>query len=122
MGLKLFADHCVSRAIMNRLLAEGHEVLVLRDYLPQDAPDAVVIEKTQSEKAILLTLNGDFSDIVAYPPSNFGGIIALQLRNRPSLIKPIMDRLIAFMETHSNQGDYAGLLLLVEGHRIRIRK
>lgn len=122
MGLKLFADHCISRAIVHRLRDEGHEVLILREHLPQDARDPIVIEKTQTEKAILLTLNGDFSDIVAYPPSSFGGIIALQVKNRPSMVKPIMDRLIAFMESHPNQGDFAGLLLLVEGHRIRIRK
>ncbi len=122
MGLKFFADHCVSRVIVNRLLDAGHEVLVLREYLPQDAPDLLVIEKAQREKAILLTLNGDFSDIVAYPPSNFGGIIALQVKNRPSLVKPMMDRLTVFIESHPNQSDYSGLLLLVEGHRIRIRK
>ena len=122
MGLKLFADHCVSGAIVKKLADAGHEVLVLRDHLPQDAPDPIVIGKAQSEKAIFLTLNGDFSDIVAYPPSAFGGIIALQIKNRPSQIMPIMDRLKAFMESHPNQGDYEGLLLLVEGHRIRLRK
>ena len=122
MGLKFFADHCVSRAIVNRLRDEGHEVLVLHEHLPQDVADPIVIEKAQAEKAILLTLNGDFSDIVAYPPSRFGGIIALQIKNRPSMVKPIMDRLIAFTESHPNQGDFAGLLLLAEGHRIRIRK
>ncbi len=122
MGLKFFADHCISRAIIRKLLDAGHEVLVLRDHLPQDAPDPVVIEKAQHENAILVTLNGDFSDIVAYPPADFRGIIALQIKNRPSMVNPIMDRLISFTASHPNQSDYAGLLLLVEGHRIRVRK
>ncbi|MEM8487060.1 MAG: DUF5615 family PIN-like protein [Bacteroidota bacterium] len=122
MGLTFFADHCISQAIIRKLLDAGHEVLVLRDHLPQDAPDPVVIEKAQLENAILITLNGDFSDIVAYPPSEFVGIIALQLKNRPSMLNPIMERLLSFTESHPNQGDYIGLLLLVEGHRIRIRK
>ncbi len=122
MGLKFFADHCISRVIIGRLRDAGHEVLVLRDYLPQDAPDLDVIEKAQQENAILVTLNGDFSDIVAYPPSSFGGIIALQIKNRPSVVHQVMNRLISFTESQSKQSDYAGLLLLVEGHRIRIRK
>ena len=122
MGLKLFADHCISNAIVSRLRGEGHEVLVLRDHLPQDTPDPGVIEKAQIEKAILLTLNGGFSDIVAYPPSKYCGIIALQIKNRPSMAKTIMDRLVAFIESHPNPEQYIGLLLLVEGHRIRIRK
>lgn len=122
MGLKFFADHCVSRRIVERLKDAGHEVLILREHLPQDAPDPAVIEKAQQEEAILLTLNGDFSDIVAYPPSKFVGIIALQIKNRPSMVEPIMDRLITFIDAHPNQDDFAGLLLLVESHRIRIRK
>lgn len=64
MGLAFFADHCVSNAIMRTLREAGHEVLRLRDHLPVESPDAAVIAMAQQLDAILLSLNGDFADIV----------------------------------------------------------
>jgi len=36
--------------------------------------------------AILLSLNGDFADIVNYPPKNYKGIVALQVRNHSEIL------------------------------------
>ena len=43
MGLRFFADHCVSNAIISTLRDAGHEVLRLRDHIPVESPDPVVI-------------------------------------------------------------------------------
>lgn len=68
MALRFFADHCVSNAIIQTLRDAGHEVLRLRDHLPIDSADGVVIERAQQLDSLLLSLNGDFADIVIYPP------------------------------------------------------
>ena len=68
--MRLFADHCVPGLIIKRLEEAGHEVLKLRDYLPQDAPDPVVIKHAQERKAVLLTLNGDFQTSSHIHPLN----------------------------------------------------
>jgi hypothetical protein len=81
----------------------------------------VVISKAQEHEAILVSLNGDFADIVAYPPEKYRGIIALQVRNHPEIIPQIMDKLNGFLSSHSEAVYYAGKLLLIEAHRIRIR-
>jgi hypothetical protein len=81
----------------------------------------VVIAKAQEISAILLSLNGDFSDIATYPPENYGGIIAIQLNDRPEIIPQLMVRLTRFLSEHSDQSFYRGKLLIVEVHRIRIR-
>lgn len=47
MGLRFFADHCVSNAMMQTLRETGHEVIRLREQLPIESPDAVVIAKAQ---------------------------------------------------------------------------
>jgi hypothetical protein len=47
--------------------------------MPAESPDRAVIAKAQKLGAILLSLNGDFADIVAYPPGQLGGIVALQI-------------------------------------------
>ena len=121
MALRFFADHCVSNSIIETLHDAGHEVLRLKDHIPTDSPDSVVISKAQEREAILVSLNGDFADIVAYPSEKYRGIIALQVRNHPEIIPQIMDKLRSFLSSHPETIYYVGKLLLVEPHRIRIR-
>lgn len=121
MGLRFFADHCVSTTIVQALREAGYETILLRDRLPVDAPDVLVIAKAQDLDAILVSLNGDFADIVTYPPSQYGGIIAIQLRNHPELTPQLMTKLVAYLAARPNRDDYRGKLFLVEAHRIRVR-
>jgi predicted nuclease of predicted toxin-antitoxin system len=83
MSLRFFSDQCVPGEITDILRRHGHEVTLLRDVLPIRSLDPVVIAKAQELGAILLTLNGDFSDIVTYPPAAYLGIVAVQLHNHP---------------------------------------
>ena len=122
MGFRFFADHCVSNAIMQTLRETGHEVVRLREQLPVESLDAVVIAKAQQLDAILLSLNGDFADIVAYPPADYQGIIALQVRNHPEIIPQLMQRLQDYLSSHADREYYRGKLLVVEVHRIRVRQ
>jgi predicted nuclease of predicted toxin-antitoxin system len=122
MSLRFFCDHCVPTEISAALQASGHDVLKLREALPVRASDPEVIAKAQELDRILISLNGDFSDIVAYPPGKYLGIIALQLHNHPEIIPQLMDRLVAFLAAHPTQASYHGKLFIVEVHRIRIRQ
>lgn len=116
-----FADHCVPRSIGETLESNGHEVIRLTDRLQPEAKDADVITEAQESDAILLSLNGDFADLLRYPPEQYGGIVALQVRNRPEAISSIMDKLLDYLEQHPQQSHYTGKLFLVEAHRIRVR-
>jgi len=122
MGLRFFADHCVSNAIMQTLREGGHEVMRLREHLPVESPDTVVIAQAQHLDAILLSLNGDFADIVTYSPADYQGIIALQVRNHPEIIPQLMQRLQDYLLSHADREYYRGKLLVVEVHRIRVRQ
>ncbi len=84
MKLRLFADQCVPLEIVLALRDQGHEVLLLRDHLPIRSIDPLVIAKAQELDCLFLSLNGDFSDIVTYPPSRYGGILALTKATRRS--------------------------------------
>lgn len=121
MSLKFFSDHCVPNAVIQALRTAGHQVLILKEHIPRDSPDPLVIATAQDLSAILVSLNGDFSDIVAYPPSRYKGIIALQVKNHPMLIPVLMERLIKYLSFYPEMNHYRGRLLLVESHRIRIR-
>ena len=74
-----------------------------------------------SYQNLRLPYNG-FPDIVTYPPTNYNGIIALQVRNHPEIIPPLMARLKEYLFVHPNLDNYKGKLFLVEVHRIRIRE
>ena len=122
MSLAFFLDQCVPASVGRRLHEAGHTVFQLADYIATTSPDETVIEKAQDLDAILVSLNGDFADIVAYPPAQYGGIIALQVRNHPEALPRLLTRLIDFLKTHAERDSYRGNLLLAEPHRIRIHR
>jgi predicted nuclease of predicted toxin-antitoxin system len=119
--MRFFADHCVPESVAQALESKGHEVLRLRNQMATNALDPDVIEQAQRLDAVLLSLNGDFSDIVRYPPSKYGGIISMQVRNRPEVLAQITERLTRYLRDQPDREHYRGKLLLVEAHRIRLR-
>lgn len=122
MSVRFFADHCIPDSVIRLLIDAGHEVFLLRDYMPTDSPDSLVIEKAQVIDAVLLSLNGDFADIVTYPPANYKGILSLQVKNHPEIIPDLMKIVKDYLSAHNNMEHYKGKLLIAEVHRIRIRE
>jgi len=122
MNLQFFADHCISRSIIQSLKEEGYDVFLLKDHIPVDSPDEVVISKAQELDSVLISLNGDFSDIVRYPPAKYKGIISLQVRNHPEVIPSLLTVLKRYLSKHPDMEYYSGKLFLVEAHRIRVRE
>ena len=109
MGLPFFADHCVSDAIMQTLRYAGHHVSHYGS-ASLESPDPVVIAKAQELDALLLLLNGDFADIVNYPPENTR-IIALQVRNHREIIPLLMARLRDYLSLDLDRQYYRGSYL-----------
>jgi hypothetical protein len=58
MALRFVADHCVSNSTVQTLSEANHEVLRLKDVLPVESSDTIVITKAQEIDAIQLSLNG----------------------------------------------------------------
>lgn len=122
MSLRLFIDQCVPRSVAESLRNAGHKVDLLRTHLPINAKDPEVIAGAQNLQSVLVSLNGDFADIINYPPAKFGGIIALQVKNHPESLPAIVIRLLTYLGEHPEREHYVGKLLLVEAHRIRIKE
>ncbi len=83
MSLRFFVDHCVPNFAIKALREAVYEVFQLRDYIAKDSPDSTVISKAQELNSILVSLNGDFADIVSYPPTNYKGIISSSNKKPP---------------------------------------
>jgi len=122
MALRFLADHCISNTIVRTLRDATHEVVRLKDVLPVESPDMAVIAKAQEIDAILLSMNGDFADIVMYPPKSYKGIVALQIRNHAEVLDQLMARLTGYLRVQPAMEHYCGKLLVVEVNRIRVRE
>ncbi|MGB2624387.1 MAG: DUF5615 family PIN-like protein [Candidatus Acidiferrum sp.] len=122
MALRFLADPCISSTIVRTLQDAAHEVLRLRDVLPVESPDTIVIAKAQEIEAILLSMNGDFADIVMYPPKDYKGIVALQMHNHAEVLEPLMARLTEYLRSQPAMEHLRGKLVVVEVNRIRIRE
>ncbi|PSF32116.1 hypothetical protein C7H19_21985 [Aphanothece hegewaldii CCALA 016] len=122
MSLRFFIDQCVPSSISQLLRQSGYEVLILKDYISIDSPDQNVIAEAQRQNSILISLNGDFADIVNYPPTTYQGIISIQLKDHPEIIPQLMQQLLNYLAKYNSMNDYQGKLLIVEVSRIRIRE
>jgi hypothetical protein len=90
--------------------------------MPVESPDTLVIAKAQEIDAILLSMNGDFADIVTFPPKNYKGIVAVQMRNHTEVIEQLMISLTGYPSAQPAREHSLGKLLVVEVNRIRIRE
>lgn len=118
--MRFLADHCMPESVL-ALEANGREIIRLRNRMATGAPDPDIIAEAQQLDAILLSLNGDFSNLIRYPPREFGGIVTLQVKGRPELLSQLAQRLVGYLNAHPDQKHYQGKLLIVETHRIRVR-
>ena len=77
-----------------------------------------MIDACSRERRALVTLDLDFSNILAYPPAQFAGIIVLRLADQAHLtVEAAVRRVLDLLR----QEPVAGTLWIIEDHRIRIR-
>jgi predicted nuclease of predicted toxin-antitoxin system len=96
----------------------GHGALGVIDQRLAGHPDVDVARVCKAEQRALVTLDLDFSDIRAYPPEDYPGIIVL----RPALqtITPILrltERALLLLDSQP----LVGHLWIVDETRVRIR-
>lgn len=104
--------------IAELLITAGHDAKTVNEQQMQGVKDPVLIDACKTENRVLITLDTDFSDIKAYPPQEFSGIIVLRLGSQSKhhvlkVFKSIMS-LIA-------QEPLKEHLWIVEETRVRIR-
>ncbi len=77
-------DENLPREIAELLIRAGHDAKTVNDQQLQGARDPDLINVCKSENRVLVTLDTDFSDIRAYPPQEFPGIIILRAGSQAS--------------------------------------
>lgn len=104
--------------IAELLINAGNDAKTVNDQQLQGSRDHILIEVCKSEQRVLITLDTDFSDIRAYPPEEFSGIIVLRVRIQAKhhVIK-VFRSMIPLIGTES----LIQHLWIVEETRVRIR-
>ena len=90
---------------------EGYDT----SYVPKGISNHQVAEILIKEKATLITRNGDFSNILAYPPSKFHGIILL--KTHPPKPEKLLEALRKLL---NKTRDFKGKLFLIEEEKITV--
>jgi predicted nuclease of predicted toxin-antitoxin system len=82
------------------------------------ADDSAIASRARSEDRVLVTLDLDFSNIRAYPPSQHTGIIVLRPKKQDKrMVLRLMGRLVLALANRAPAGE----LWIVETDRIRFR-
>lgn len=111
-------DENLSPSLAEMFAAARHDAHSVAQQGLGGQPDARIIEVCGGEQRIFVTLDLDFSNILAYPPADFAGIVVLRLANQAHVaVQAAIQRLLDLL----NQESVAGTLWIVEDRRIRIR-
>jgi len=105
--------------IKQLLTHHRHDAVTVPDEGMAGAVDPDVAQACQNEARALVTLDLDFSDIRAYPPEDYQGILVFRpvLHSITTLVR-LTTRIIPLL----NQEPLIGHLWIVEDHQVRIRE
>ncbi len=101
------------------LCEAGHSALSVLDQHLGGRPDEAIASVCKAESRILVTLDTDFANILAYPPKDFPGIIVIRIDDQSkSSVLPLIRKIAQVLASESP----SRCLWIVEPACIRIRK
>jgi len=115
--MKFLADESVDRQIIQRLRQDRHLVLDVAEMDPGISDDAVLSEANQA-KAILLTADRDFGDLVFRQGRLIEGVVLIRLAGLPPTRKA--DLVTSAINRHETEIQQA--FSVITPGSIRIRK
>jgi predicted nuclease of predicted toxin-antitoxin system len=80
--VKFKLDENLSPSLLAMFVDTGHDAHSVVQQSLGGQPDERVIDVCRREGRALITLDLDFSNILAYPPANFTGIVVLRLSDQ----------------------------------------
>ena len=117
--MKFKLDENLSASLAQLFSAAGHDAHSVVQQSLGGQPDARVIDVCQREGRALVTLDLDFSNIQAYPPAAYSGIVVLRLASQGhAAVESAVRRMLAVLA----QEPLTGMLWIVEEQRIRIHE
>ena len=118
--MRFLVDANLPRSSLSVLQAFGHSAEHVRDLGLGGAPDAQIAARARDTSAALLTRDLDFSDIRAYPPTAYPGLIILRLPD-DAVAQQILNLLERFLRKSALVENVPGHLVILESDRVRFR-
>ena len=116
--MKFKVDENIPAEVAAMLASAGYDAMTVPDQQLGGQPDPSVATACRQEARAIVTLDLDFSDIRAYPPADYAGIIVLRLaRLDKHRVLSAMQRLLPVLD----QEPLAGKLWIVDETTVRIR-
>jgi predicted nuclease of predicted toxin-antitoxin system len=112
-------DENLPEVVATELIALGHDAATCAQEGIAGTGDASIASHSVSEQRIIITYDLDFSDVRLFAPGTHPGIFVLRLRSQDiDSTQAALARLFAT----TRESDLTGNLVIVEDHRIRIRR
>jgi predicted nuclease of predicted toxin-antitoxin system len=117
---KFLIDEDMPRSTAVVLRQAGHSVEDVRDVGLRGRSDQEVFQYAQGQGAIVLTADKGFSNIVRFPLGTHTGILVIRVPNELPT-QTVNHEVLRALEDLEGQ-DLAGLLMIVEVGRTRVRR
>jgi predicted nuclease of predicted toxin-antitoxin system len=83
-------------------------------------PDVMIMEVCQKENMVLITMDIGFANQKVYPAGTHPGIIVIRIRSQG--VRNVLSVIRRFLARQTNLEELSGCTVIVEEHRIRIRR
>jgi predicted nuclease of predicted toxin-antitoxin system len=113
-------DEDMPRSTGMILREHGYTIEDIRDHGLRGAGDDEVFKFAQREKAVLVTSDMGFGNIIRFPPSSHFGIIVTHFPNTMSVEE--LNRQFVEAITGLQETDFRGNLIILEPGKIRIKR
>lgn len=118
--LKFVIDEDMPRSTARVLKAKGYEVLDVRDFGLRGESDDEIYKFAQKEKAVILTGDLGFGNLLHFPVGSHSGIVIAHFPNEVSTSE-LNNQIIKTFETLT-EIDFKGNLIIIEPGKVRIRR
>lgn len=118
--LKFIIDEDMPRSTARILKTKGYEVLDVRDFGLRGKSDDEIYEFAQKEKAVILTGDLGFGNLLHFPVGSHSGIVIAHFPNEVSTSE-LNNQIIKTFETLA-EIDFNGNLIIIEPGKVRIRR
>lgn len=115
--MKIVADESVDRQIVERLRADGHDVLFIAELDP-GIDDELVLSHSRRGRAILLTADKDFGELVFRQRLVHSGVLLIRLAG----LQPNLKAAVVASTIDEHGGELDAAFAVLSRRALRIRK
>ena len=118
--MRFIIDEDLPRSTGTILKENGFDVLDIRDHGLRGVEDEEIYKFAQKEKAVILTGDRRFGNILRFPLGSHYGIV---IAHFPNEMLPIqINHHILEMLMNLSEEDFKGSVIIIEPYKIRIRR